>query len=472
MGHVPYPSLVLRLLLIILVALPATAHAQGLDPGQPGASSLALAGAGVASRSDPATLFQNPAAPALSRTRISVGVGLVSHSRSVHRREPGDPLTAVHDAAAARPLGHLALAQPMPVWGERISLLLGYRSGLNSGSNYPAFYEYPGKPGTSQSRIDSGRYLGTGMDLQEHLAYIGLALRWRFLHLGAALELGHLRMSLDRNLWLGAAKDRNMGKPEDLDLGASLALKTPSVAPGAVVGLLLTPLPYLSIGVSARMPVVHHLSGTAEITGSRKAPEGYSSVDASQGEGPADLELHLPLRLRGGLSAGWPLLRLSVDVAWARWSSAGKPAAELSNSHLTLKGSGKSNLNLPVPLLPLGLGLRDDISAHTGLTSELPGGFLTLRAGYAYHMGASDPDLPGATAQDLERHVMGLGVELAINPIRVGLALGHSFGVAMDTEAKDATLDNPLSPHTTANVGEGRYEAGATRVMVELQAGW
>ena len=456
------------------LVLPATAHAQALDPGPPGASSLALAGAGVAWRADPATLFQNPAATAQSRTRLSVGLGLVSHTRSVHRRRPLDPFPVVHDAAAARPLGHLALAQPLPVWGERISLLLGYNTGLNSGSNYPATYDSPGSPGKSQPRSDSGRYLGTGMDLQEHLAYIGLSLRWRFLQLGAALELGHLRLNLDRTLWFGAAGD--WGKKEDpnpeLDLGTSLSLKTPSMAPGAVVGLLLTPLPYLSIGISARMPVVHHLTGEVEISGPREAPGGYTSVDTGQAGGRATLDFHLPLRLRAGLSAGWPLLRACLDLGWARWSSAGKPAADLATSHLTLKAAGKADLDLSVPLLPLGLGLRDDISVHAGLVSELPGGFLTLRGGYAYHLGASDPDLPGATAQDLERHVMGLGVELAIHPLRVGLALSHSFGVPLDTEAVDATLDNWLSPSTTAHVGEGRYEASATRVMVEVQAGW
>ena len=73
---------------------------------------------------------------------------------------------------------------------------------------------------------------------------------------------------------------------------------------------------------------------------------------------------------------------------------------------------------------------------------------------------------------DLERHVMALGLELALKPIRVGVALAHSFGVPLETEAAGATLDNPVSPTTTANVGHGRYEASATRVLIEVQAGW
>lgn len=453
----------------MLLVLPSTVQAQALSPSRGGAANLAMAGAGTAGVSgEPAALFLNPAAVALGAGRLSLGLGMVSHQRFVHRLRPLDPLPEARDAASVRPIGHLALVQPLPFWGERLRLLAGYRTGLNNGSNYPRTYETPGTPGTPRS--DSGRYLGTGMSIQEHLAYLGLALRWRFLHLGAALELGHLRLDLSRNMWAGLPADYSLLERPDLDLGTTLELKTPSVAPGAVVGLLITPLPYLAAGISVRLPVIHHLEGDASFTNPRQAPSGHAKAQARGA--PATLDLRLPLRLRGGLSAGWPLLRASVDVAWARWSTAGSLVASAPGAELTLTQGTRAARTVPLELLPLGITLRDDISVHAGLTSNLPGGFLTLHAGYAHHRGASDPDLPGAVALDLQRHVMGLGASLAIKPIRISLALSQDFGEVLETEAKDASLDNPVSPQTTAKVGEGKYGASATRVVVELQAGW
>lgn len=468
----PYPTLVPPriLILLLLVALPTPARAQALGPSAAGVASAAMAGAGVASLAAPTALWLNPAGVARPQGGLSLGLGMVSHQRTVRRLRPLNPLPEARDAVGVRPLGHLALAQPLPPWGGRVSLALGYRTGLNSGSNYPVTHESVGTPGQSQPRSDPTRYLGTSMSLQEHLAYIGLALRWRWLQLGAALELGHIKLRHQRTLWVGAAADIGTMEDPARDMDAVLELSTPSVAPGAVVGLRVTPSPYLAAGVSLRLPVTHHLSGTASFTAPREAPTGHSAVMAR--DGSATLDLRLPLRLRGGLSAGWPLLRASVDVAWARWSSAGDLAAGVQDASLELSQGTRAARGVPLSLLPLGMALRDDISVHAGLSSELPGGFVTLRAGYAYHLGASDPDLPGAVALDLQRHIMGLGVELAIKPVRIGIALNQSFGVPLDTEAKDATLDNPVSPPTTSNVGEGRYEASATRVVVELRAGW
>ncbi len=459
------------ILLLVVLVLPGAARAQSLDRPAGGAACLAMAGACVAGAPDPAALWLNPALLPGAVSRLTLGLGVGQQERSVFRLRPVDPWPEARDAHGARPLGHLAVAQPLPWWGERITVALGYRVGLNSGSRYAATHDPPGTPSRKLPRNDPGRYLGTEADLQEHLIYVGLAVRWRFLQLGAALELGHLRLTHQRALWIGEAVDAPRLEEPALDMLATLELTTPSVAPGAVAGVLVTPLQYLAIGVSVRPPVTHHLRGEVSLAAPTGAPAGAKAVSAT--DGGATLDLRLPLELRGGISAGWPLLRLNVDLLWARWSAADDPGAELDGASIRLaSASGGATRHVPLESLPLGVGLRDAISVRAGLASVLPGGFLTLRGGYAYHRGATDPEQPSAVVLDLQRHVMALGVELAVKPLRLALGVSQQFGVPMETGAVEATLHNPLAPAITANVGQGRYTSTATRAVIEVQAGW
>jgi len=186
------------------------------------------------------------------------------------------------------------------------------------------------------------------------------------------------------------------------------------------------------------------------------------------------VRLPLPLEVRGGIAAKIWRLRLLAEAVWARWSTADDLAAELEGAAVVLVNAASQPTTRELVSqnrLPLGFHLEDRLSFHLGAELHLLDRFLVLRTGYAFHLGATPKDLPAPTLLDLDRHVLGLGLEVRRGGVDIGLALSHSFRASLASGSR-AVLHNPLDPSLTVPVGEGRYTTSATRFVLQAQLGW
>jgi long-subunit fatty acid transport protein len=454
----------MRIILAVILTLSSgSTLAQPLEGPGAGATSLAMAGARTVLVKDPAALWSNPANIARSKSRVSLALQMSGDSRSV--RLSGQAVNE-YDPREARDLAGTILAPAaslaLPLWRDRLWLGIGYRIGLRLKSAYPPSGDGDG----TKARADPGRYLGTELGLEQHLFSLGAAFRWSWLSFGASLELSHLRLGRYRQtLWAGEEQDlydpfRRPGTTElDMDL---LLQGSGTLAAGALFGLWFTPLSDLiEVGLTLQLPVTCTLSGTATL-------EQWRNVYQPIASGNSSLELILPLRLRGGVAIDLKLFRLALEAALARWSRNEEITARLEGVRIEL-GDGRAK---NITRLPLGIQLRDHISAHLGVEVPLWRGFIVCRAGYAYHRGATPPSAPSATLVDLDHHELGVGLLLEAKQIRLAVAVSHAFEATLAASGEQRRAVNPLDPEISESIGRGRYSSSSTRVVIELQTGW
>jgi long-subunit fatty acid transport protein len=454
--------------LLCVLAAPAPARGQDLESAPCGAAGLALAGACAVGAPSPASVWANPALLAVSPANVSAALWMQTGEHTVTRTDMvGEARTGSRDAAGVQLSPAVAVA--VPLWKRRLWLAAGYHQGLVAESFYPPPRGVTG--GSAAPRDDPARHLGTELSLVHHRFGLGLAFRWRMLSVGATVELGHLRMKHRRSLWAGMKGDESKLLFEDPDLDVDARLEGhDTLDVGGLLGIWARPLAFLELGLALRLPVWTTLDARLTLSPGAGAPFGYVGWSATGG--PAPVALRLPLSLQGGLALRWRWLRVALELAWARWSAADDPQAAPESAALVLRLASGASETWPLLDLPLGIRLRDRISGHLGLEGTFWSGTLTLRLGYAYHHGASDPAAPAAVLLDLDRHVLGGGAELALGWVRMAVAVSHSFRATLDTGDQGARLHNPLDPSMTKVVGQGLFSSTRTRVVLELGAAW
>jgi long-subunit fatty acid transport protein len=465
----PRPAVVGALLLL----WPWLAAGQDLERTTGSAVELGLAGAGVTVVQDPTALFVNPANLPRSEGMLAATLGLRNAERS-YFPPPEVNQTVGEQPVEARDTAGVALAPSLcvalPLWRRRLWAAVGYHTGLMVRSHYPA------APTEEGGREDPTRYLGTELALTQHVISLGLALRWRWLAIGAALELSHLRFEHRRSLWAGLVEDHanpNRLQNPAMDLDARLSGRN-TLRTGALIGLWVRPLSRVELAVTVRPPLTARVEGelTLEAVDDPLPPTGYTGLEP-QGGGML-VKLPLPLEVRGGIVAKVWRLRLLAEAAWARWSTADDLAAELEGAAVVLVNAASQPTTRELVSqnrLPLAIHLEDRLSFHLGAELPLLDRLLVVRTGYAFHLGATRTDLPAPTLLDLDRHVLGLGLEVRRGCVKIGLALSHSFRASLESGGQ-AVLHNPLDPSLTVPVGEGRYTTSATRFVLQVQLGW
>ena len=470
---VPYSTFLVPCSIFLVLLLPTPVAAQALESNHGSTTSLSLAGAGVTSVRDPAALWINPANLVHANARVSAGLGLEASDRSVFRiGEINQGSPEARDGAGVQLTPHVGLA--FPLWERLLWAGVGYHLALNHRSRYPVYPEATTLAPTAKEatpvaqRNGPVRFIGTELQLQQHVLSLGLAFRWRLLAVGLALELSHLRLLHRRTLWAGFKGDASKLEERELNVDA-LVEASGLLDAGAVLGLWLKPTSFLELGVAVRLPVSSRLEGDATLIPGKGTPHGYVGWSAQGGE--ARLELLLPLQVEGGLTLCWRTLRLHLQFSWRQWSAMDSPTARLKDAALELTRASAAE-TWPVVQLPLGLQLQDHLAVRAGLEWRLWSGFLILRSGYAYHRGGTQSERPSAVLLDLDRHVWSMGVEVAVQRVRLGLALQQSFDASLNAVGDEAKLHNPLDGSVTGSVGEGHYETDMTRILIEARLGW
>lgn len=432
--------------------------AQDLETSRSSATGTALGGTEVVAAAEADTLWANPAGLTRAGWNLVASLSLQNTQRSVFRLSPqvNEPLPEARDLAGTQLAPALALALPLGKTGAHVGL--GYHTGLLLASTYLT--------GGEPSPV---RYIGSEMTLRQHVISVGFGLRWRWIAVGLALQISHLRLQHGHALWAGLEADSDRLQEAELDLTAAFSGQNTLSLLG-LFGLRARPLRWLALGLAFRPPVDMTLRGKLELSPPSSTPRGYSAL-APEG-GPARLDLGLPLELHLGASLILRRLRLHLEARHQRWSATRDPVLDLKSAAIVLTDSSKKQSSWPLEQLPLALRPQDHTSFHLGL--ELPRlvGLLTARLGYAYHLGGTAADAPGSTLLDLDRHVLGLGLEARRGALRVAIAVQHSFRSELEADGGQALLYNPLDPEVTEVVGQGRFASASTRVVVELGLGW
>jgi long-subunit fatty acid transport protein len=432
-----------------------------LDERVGGAAGLSLAGAGATVIQDPSALWTNPALLARATSRIALHLELASDHRAVFRTLAVNDVVEARDAPGVIAAPALSFAHPLV--GSWLWAALGYRFAPTVKSHYP-----PQITETNSERDAPARYRGTGLEIAEHVVSFGLAARWRSLSVGAMLEVSHLSFRHVQSLWAGREADRQLLENPLLDVVATVEGEN-SLAARGLFGLSVQPHPWVQVGLALHTPITVGVRGTVSLEPSAQAPPGHTVLQAESGA--ARLDLPLPLGFRGGVSLGPPRLRLVLEASVTRWSAVENLTASLENTALLLQSTSQVDRHA-VENLPLGIAMRDHLSAQVGLETEPWPGRLTLRTGYAYHRGATRPEAPSSVLMDLDHHVWAFGADVRSGPIRLGVALAHCFTSNVDTDGADATLPNPLDPAVTTLVGAGRYTTSRVRILFEAGIGW
>ena len=407
----------LAALLLLALALPAGARAQGFLHWPQGPRAVAMGGTGAGLAVGPAAAFHSPAAISwIPRTQVQAGGGLSTRGGSFHAFADGDfdretipsaspALFATH--AIARDLaGGISFTSP---WGIDVE------------------WEEPDS--------FAGRFLTTGTRLSS--LNVSPVVTYRAGELwSASVGANVLYLRLDR--------DRIAHDPELSALGgggpiplARAGYDLDGTGIGWTAGVFVRPRPGASLGAVYWSPVDVPLDGRVDYT--IVAPEALKALirgDRTVGElleetyvdQSAHLEVSLPAILT--LGAAWdpvPSVTLAADVQRVGWG-------DLDALAFTPLG--------PAPSDPVALDWQDVWAWRAGVEVRRPGG-LALRLGYAREespapRGGVTPLFPDAEREALSA---GFGIEWR----GIGLDLAYRLTVLDDREGVAFPNEAPQS---------------------------
>lgn len=235
-----------------------------------------------------------------------------------------------------------------------------------------------------------------------------------------------------------------------------------------VLGLLVTPRDDVRVGLrySGEISLDLRLDVLAQVD-VPGTPIGGDTLISVRG-----IDLYTPEQAAAGVSVGpWDGWTISTELAWSRWSALQSASSDVA---LAVKiGISPSLLQLRTP----SPGFADTLSPRLGVERVVPVAdrtSLALRGGYRFEP-TPVPEQRGLTSlMDSDRHVLGLGAGLRIEP-----TCGGRPHPVVHTWTLDASLvwnhlvyretrkDDPASPGGDFTVG-GDVLAAALLTGVEL----
>jgi len=461
------------LVLVGLLFLPAQSLAGGLFLGGHGVRPLGRGGAFTAGGDDPSGIWYNPATIAGTKGwDVLIDGSLVLLTLKYQRVDSGgnlDIYPEVENEAPFIPIPTLALAKD--VIKDRLTVGFSISAPYSSLTNFPRPNYGPCENRDAPSNcIDTAatdapqRYSLISLEGTLFLQ-LDLAIAWQIVDqvtLGVSIQNVFVNF-----VTLSSISSYNgfSSGPEDPEFDSLSQLTlTDMFNPSGKVGLVITPIPDVRIGVSYQLPV--WIGGDARVDVQLPVSPLYSK---SRVEGSlASLNLTLPMVLRVGAEVRLiPNLRLEVGFDWEQWSIF---------DALRVKPDGIYIYNIPgidkyeIPDMVIPLNLKDTFAVRLGGEYFFQAIPLALRLGYVYESGAVEDKYASIMAWDSDKHMATLGISYTVSGFRLDLLYAHTFMPerTVDYRESEAMQVNPINPTGAVSVGGGRYRGFVDLVGIGL----
>ncbi len=233
---------------------------------------------------------------------------------------------------------------------------------------------------------------------------------------------------------------------------------TSQFSPTFVVGLSVSPIRDLDIGVSYRPRIDFDAPGTLDVALSKTA----TSIKAVTNGNSASLKLSLAPMLRAGVAYRiTPRVRVELDGVFEQWSVLKE--VRIATHDITIT-SGVSAGATPLPDVVFPHNYQDTYSVRLGSDVTIVEDRFAVRAGYAYETSAAPTAYVSVDFPNWQRHVASVGASVRFWGAWLDVAYAHHF---VETQhVVDSGVLNQVSPKlgsmpasVPTAVGAGTYEA-------------
>ena len=442
----------MRRLVISVLCVAATAHADGVVVSGGSPRSIGRAGTGTVSDDGAGALLLDPAVLARRDAwRVQIGIAFVDDTVEwLHAAD--SPLA--RDQSGSRTIPTIAVEGGVGDWVFGIGATtsaVSSRSLRTPGDLDPAHY------GTAfEYRYDG--YVGS---LRRDTLSLGAARRiGDWLAVGISLAGSRVSATETRALWAGFV-DRSdiLGDPAH-DVNLSLS-GTDGFSPSAIAGVFVAP-PDTRVELAASIGWARtaHLDGGVVASG---------STDVSTRTAPnaaAHLDLQEPITLRTGaryLAQRW-IAEIDGDL-WIFPSSAASAVWGLDGVTVI----DESTATVPIGAMQSRISERTHGALRGSLDLEIVPGFLWATAGYAYTTANTASASRSTTFGDLSGHTGALGIEVLAGGFTVTLGWARTWSVKRPEQISVWTLDNPFRAGD-AQVPSGTFDESSDVVGVSIDA--
>ncbi len=429
------------LLLAALIA-PPTAQAGGYYYTDSGIVPFARGGAWFASADSQYAQRYNPA-------------GLVR----VERPELSIGLTGVQQDITFTRLDEEGFQEPAPNLGKPFTIPeLGFAMPLPHGLAFAFGFTSPFAPDYRFDPDGPQRY--SSIDATVWTFQVGPSIAWRPLHwlaVGASLQWHALRVGTTVKVTTSGSTDPSGDVQVQMD-------SVDFFSPGANLGLLVEPIPELSIGLLVQPPVAFRAKGYGELDFSEWGAR--SVLDQEQyRDDEVFVSTTLPIVLGLGVAVR-PIPRLEVEIAatYERWSTLEEILVE--GIDVSVSGSAIGELEVPESIA-LPAGFRDVYSVRLGGEVEITDA-IVARAGGFWERGSLSTQEISPALYDPSKFQASLGGGFLIaDHFRIDTSFAYLFIQNLEVRDSEVTQINVFSDRE-AVVGNGDYTSSGWMAGLRL----
>ena len=427
------------MLTVTLVVLAGSAHAAGYTVPDSGVRAMGRAGAYVVGADDLSAQYYNPAAlSGLESHGLNIDLaGMIQTVRFDRADEEGLEFEPVTNAAGPMPLPRLGFSPDLD--SEHWTLAFGIWS--------PAAprYEYPAD--------GAQRYALTDATLVA--VNIGPSVAWRQGPVSLGVSLAWSVFRVDQTLAASTAIEGTDDPAYDI---RTQITAFDAFTPTGNAGILVTPVPWLTLGASVQPPVSYRAKGSLSTdfsknvfyTGESDFGQVIAAPDAEDDD--ITLPITLPLVARGGVLVR-PTDRFEVeaDFVYEAWSSFDE--LRITDLDMTIEATGGDDLLVTDDIvLPTQLDNAWSVRlGGEGAVSER----VKLRAGALFETSAVPEATRSVMLPDGAKVGYGLGASYSAGA-RWAFDVGFMQSFVLDQQVTRTTVFQVGIDPLTGNVGYGK----------------
>ncbi len=426
----------MRRCILVALLLPSEAWAGGYFYSDSGIVALGRGGAWIAGADTQFAQYHNPAGLIrVDAPTLNLGYSAVQQNVTFDRLSDGAYQPTAENLAPPFSVPEIGFATP-------ISRKVGFAFGFTSPFAPSSLYDADGAQ--RYTVIDTTIYqfqIGPAVAWQPvPWLTVGLGLQWQYLEIGESLKLTTALVPGPEN--------------PAADVGVTVRGRD-AFTPNANLGVLVEPVPELSIGLSVQLPSRFRAGGSAELDFSGSSLAALLE-ETTYADDDVFLDIDLPLVLRGGVAVRpVPTVEIEAAVVWQRWSSL---------EDITIRDVDvalQAQIDLPdVPtefVLPAGLSSTASyrLGGEWRALDEL-----ALRAGGFWESGSLPPQDISVALYDPSKWQIGGGGSVFLVDQRLRFDASAAFVQFQRLDVRDSTVTqvNALDGPETV-VGNGDYRS-------------